>query len=86
VLKNQGDLEGVLKECHKALETRERNAPNSWTVADSYNIIGGVLRDQGGLEGASKAYREALEFKVRVAGPQLVDGGHLVYYTLFVLE
>ena len=46
------------------MEIEEREAPNSLTVATSYNNIGTVLYDQGDLEGAlQQEYRKALEIQ-----------------------
>ena len=49
---NRGELLPALDCFRQALEIREREAPNSLTVATSYNNIGLVLYDQGDLEAA----------------------------------
>ena len=61
MLQDQGDLEGALKEYRKALEIKEREAPNSLTVATSYDNIGSVLKGQDDLERELKEYRKCLD-------------------------
>ena len=72
MLYNQFDLEEALKEYRKALKIQEREAPNSMTVATSYNNIGLVLKKEFDLEGALKEYRKALTIQDREA-PNSMD-------------
>jgi rhomboid domain-containing protein 1 len=58
-------------EYQKALEIRKRLAPDSLTVATSYNNIGLVLYSQGDLEGALVEYQKALEVQKRLAPDSL---------------
>jgi tetratricopeptide (TPR) repeat protein len=58
-------------EYQKALEVQKRLAPDSLTVATSYNNIGAVLRSQGNLEGALVEYQKALEIEERLAPDSL---------------
>jgi len=73
-LKNQGinhyykgEFKPALQCFSKALEIQELDAPNSLTVATSYNNIGSVLKGQGDLEGGLKEYGKALEIQEREA-------------------
>ena len=50
-----------MKEYRKALEIKEREAPNSLTVATSYDNIGSVLKGQDDLERELKEYRKCLD-------------------------
>lgn len=47
---NGGNIEAALVEFRKALAIQERLAPDSLTIATTYNNIGSVLQDQGDLE------------------------------------
>jgi tetratricopeptide (TPR) repeat protein len=60
---HKGELKPALQCFRRALEIREREAPNSLAVARSYNNIGLMLRDQKNLEGALKEFRKALEIQ-----------------------
>jgi tetratricopeptide (TPR) repeat protein len=51
----------------KALAIQEREAPNSLTVATSYNNIGSLYDDQGKNEKAFEYYMKALAIQEREA-------------------
>jgi tetratricopeptide (TPR) repeat protein len=82
VLRDQGDLDGALRDYRESLAIRERlaagdpaNAVWQRDLSVSHNKVGDVLLAQGDLDGALRDYRESLAIRERLAASDPANAG-----------
>ena len=74
-LHNEGKFEEALASSQKSLAIRERLAPDSLDVAQSYNNMGVVYKSQGKFSEALDQHKKSLAIRERLA-PDSLDVAH----------